>query len=961
MSRNVIRVAAAGCASLALCAAGVSTSFAAPTEAAPSAHLVISEVYGGGGNSGATYTNDFVELYNPTSQPQSIDGWTLQYRSSSSTKAVNAGNVATLSGTVQPGGYFLVQAAQGAGGTEALPTPDAVIDLKLSGKRGQVALVSSTEPIPAHSGDIVAEETAQHIVDYVGWGTSKVFETAPAPGTTNTTSVSRLSVAVDTDNNEKDFAQTEPTPVSAGSTAPTPEPEPTPDPTPQPDPKPSPAPGSLATIGEIQGTGPVSPLVGKRVTTSGVVTAVQTGRSGFVIQTPTAQVPNGFEGSSGLFVFSRELDTVKVGDEVRVSGEVKEFYGLTELSADKSGVEVLAHDRSAEVAPLTTAWPETEADRESLESMLIAPQGEYRVNDNYQLNRFGEVTLAVGGAPLVQPTQVGTPGSDQARAQVAYNDAHRVLLDDASSTDFTRKAPATLPYLGTDGGWATIGSQVSFVKPVVVTFGHGSWRFDPQHTLVGTDPAVMPVSFSTVREAKPADVGGDFKLATFNVLNYFTALGENNATPCEAYTDREGNPITAKNCLMRGAWNIPNFERQQAKIVAAINEMGRAGADVLSLEEIENSAYFGKRRDHTLAHLVEELNKADSSQGWAYVPSPAVVPATGDDVIRTAFIYKPARVSVEGTSRILDDPAFVNARAPLAQTFTHLKTGKRVLVIVNHFKSKGGRNTTGDNANPGANDPAKDVGNYNGDRTRQAEALIRFADEERARTKPNTTFLAGDFNAYSYESPVQTIVNAGYTDLENPVLRPSKHSATSWNEYSYSYGGMLGSLDHVFVSNESEPSITDADTWTINAYESVAREYSRYNYTGTNYYRDGVFRASDHNPVIVGLQLNEDVTEPTPLPNPLPTSPVTPSPSSSPSITPAPPVNPGDGGGEGSSHGEGSGAPSAPGDGDSGALPNTGAGEFTPLWWTVLGLLAFTAGGAVTLSRARARHADVSE
>lgn len=110
----------AGLAALAVVAAGLA---ACPASASPAGDgLVISEVYGGGGNSGAPLAHDFVELYNPTSAPISVDGMSVQYRSSGSAAA--ASGVTALTGSVPAGGHYLVQEAAGANtGAAALPTP----------------------------------------------------------------------------------------------------------------------------------------------------------------------------------------------------------------------------------------------------------------------------------------------------------------------------------------------------------------------------------------------------------------------------------------------------------------------------------------------------------------------------------------------------------------------------------------------------------------------------------------------------------------------------------------------------------------------------------------------------------------------------------------------------------------------------------------------------------------------
>lgn len=161
--------------------------------------VVISEVYGGGGNSGATYTHDFIELHNrSTTQTVNLGGWSVQYASASGT----SWTVTTLSGTVAPGGYYLVQEGAGAGGTTALPTPDAVGTIGMSGTSGKVALVSATTPLAGPC------PVGAPVVDFVGFGTANCSEggtTTPAFGG-NANSVQRAGMAcADTDNNGADF------------------------------------------------------------------------------------------------------------------------------------------------------------------------------------------------------------------------------------------------------------------------------------------------------------------------------------------------------------------------------------------------------------------------------------------------------------------------------------------------------------------------------------------------------------------------------------------------------------------------------------------------------------------------------------------------------------------------------------------------------------------------------------
>jgi len=172
-----------------------------------SQNLVISEVYGGGGNSGATYKNDFIELYNPTATSISLTGWSVQYTSASGT----SWQVTNLTGSITAGSFYLIQEAVGSGGTMNLPTPDAIGTINLSGTNGKVALVSSTSALTG--------SCPLSVIDVVGYGSSNCYEgSATTPALTNTISATRKITCVDTNNNASDFKSASPNPQN--STAP---------------------------------------------------------------------------------------------------------------------------------------------------------------------------------------------------------------------------------------------------------------------------------------------------------------------------------------------------------------------------------------------------------------------------------------------------------------------------------------------------------------------------------------------------------------------------------------------------------------------------------------------------------------------------------------------------------------------------------------------------------------------
>ncbi|WP_255461141.1 ExeM/NucH family extracellular endonuclease [Glaciihabitans sp. INWT7] len=793
--------------------------------------VVINEVYLSGGSAGAAYSNKFIELYNPGASSVSLAEWSLQYRPATSTGA--ASGVVALSGSIAPSAYFLVQGGSNGVNGAPLPTPDVVGTLNPSGSAGTIILSNSASALTLPAGSITGNPA---VVDLLGYGTSNTFETADAAAPAGNTDVKSLvrTAFADSDSNASDFTLTATITPKAGGPS---------------DPGGPTDPPVALSIAEIQGTTDVSPQVGKTVETTGVVTAAYPtgGFNGFYLQTAGtggALDLDTHTASDGIFVYSPStVASVEIGDHVKVTGAVSEFSHLTELSvASAAGLTEL--DKSGIVAPVptTVGFPATDAQRESLEGMLVAPQGAYTVTDNYSTNQYGEIELAHDTSPLLQPTAVAPVGTAGYLAAMAKNAAISVTLDDGASTNFLSAANTgkPLPWLSLASP-LRIGAPVTFTRPVILDFRNSLWKLQPTAELTPADAAaVQPAVFANTRTTAPKKVGGTLKVATFNVLNYFPTTGEKRVG-CTYYTDREGVPTTVNNsdapgCGVRGAANEASFQRQQAKIVTAI---GALGADIVSLEEIENSAKLGQDRDAAVATLVTALNA--KGKIWGYVPSPATVPAAADeDVIRTAFIYRTAAAKPVGSSSILiGSPAFANAREPLAQAFQPVrgKKGSTFLIIANHFKSKSPGATTGDNVDAGQ-------GAYNGDRTRQAQELIAFAEQQKKAAKTDKVLLVGDFNSYEQEDPILTLAAAGYVD-----------QVTKTGKQTYAFDGMVGSLDHVFASRAADRAVSGADVWNINSVESVGLEYSRFNANVTNLYEVSAYRSSDHDPVILGLDL----------------------------------------------------------------------------------------------------------
>lgn len=627
---------------------------------------------------------------------------------------------------------------------------------------------------------------------------------------------------------------------------------------------------ALVSIPDIQtpGDGDDSQLINQTVETKGVVTAAYPkgenanlkGLEGFTIQTPGTggTWDPARTASDGLFVFMGKSSATmpSIGDCVVVKGKVAEYSGVKNATAaTQSLTQLLPQSITAAtdcdpVKPTELSGVPTQDQMEALESMLVLPKDTWTITDNYKTNRYGTLSLTPGTEVLRTATDVVAPGA-AAQAYEAENAAKTIDLDDASTTDLTNFKQnghkERYAYLA-NGAPARVGYHVTFTKPVVLESRFGSFVFQPTQMTAG-NPDRSPVTITGERPAAPS-VSGDTKVATFNVLNYFSDLGENEPG-CKGYEDRDHKYVTDKNCKLRGAWSSQAFANQQTKIVQAINTID---ADVVALEEIENPVASGVStdRDGALKSLVNALNAAAGSEVWAYVPSPSTVPAN-EDVIRIAFIYKKATITPVGDSVIYDDPAYTGlARQPLAQEFKPITDanheGKNFVVIANHFKSKGSAPKNLSGAEAAANtDNGDGQGNSNGVRVKQARALATFAQ----RFNGTPTLLVGDFNAYTKEDPLKVLTDAGWA-------HESGHG-----DSSYVYGGRSGSMDHVFADSAAHPLITEVKSWAVNAQESIAFEYSRANYNAyLAFEADNPYRASDHNPEIIGLNLITPITQP---------------------------------------------------------------------------------------------------
>ncbi|MGJ8681549.1 ExeM/NucH family extracellular endonuclease [Paraglaciecola sp.] len=569
-------------------------------------------------------------------------------------------------------------------------------------------------------------------------------------------------------------------------------------------------------ISAIQGNADVSPLVGETHVVEAIVTGGYPNFGGFFIQEEDVDMDADSQTSEGLFVaYAGTLPTA--GSIVRVIGDVEEFFDKTQLTITEAPLTCGSDNATASALSLPF---NTDTDIEALEGMLVSSTQELVVTNTYELLRYGQTTLS--SKLLFQPTNVFTPGSQEAMDLQASNVLDQIILAD----DSTSQNPELIPY---PTGGLSAGNSLRLGDTVSTLTGVVDYSFGDYVIL----PTTVPTFVNTNERTSEPDLNkGNLTLASLNVLNYFNTL------------DIPGNVCGPSNLGCRGAESVEEFTRQKAKTVAAIVAMD---ADILGLMEIENS---GTGEGSAIADLVAGINDVMGENSYAVVNTQGPV---GTDAISVALIYKPAKVSLAGTLGVLSsDNSISDAQGPLfndgknrpalVQKFALTENGEELAVSVNHLKSKGSSCGSGDD------DVTNGQGNCNLTRTRAAEALTAFIATDFSDVP---TIILGDLNAYAKEDPIAKIESAGYTNLV--------HYFGGDKAYSYSFNAQLGYLDHALANNKALAKVVDVTEWHINADEPVALDYNT-NFKKDNhiadYYAPDVYRMSDHDPVLIALQLD---------------------------------------------------------------------------------------------------------
>jgi predicted extracellular nuclease len=746
---------------------------AVPAANAASAGVVVAEVYGGGGNAGATLTNDFVELGNAGAAAADLTGWSVQYLPAAPT-AASVWQVTPLTGTVAPGGRYLIQEAQGAGGSAPLPTPDATGTIAMSATAGTIAVVNTTTALVCKTAADCAADT--RIIDLVGYGNALVRESAPTAATSNTTSAAR-STLTDTDNNSADFTVGTPSPQNAGSVPPPPPP--------------------LVRIHEVQGEGHLSSMAGTAVRASGVVTAIRAFGSarGFWMQDPE---PDALAATSeGIFVRTGSTTpAVQSGDAVTVTGTVTEFYpdpavtlSTTELRGatwvtDSNGNALPAAEA---LGPSTVPAVYTREPGGNIETFTLQPS-------QYALDFFESregMRVSVANARVVGPT-------------TAFNE----LFVTTKPTEHPTVRGGTL-YGGYDqqnSGRLLIQSLIPFAQRPFPQVNVGD-------SLTGVTAG--PVDYSTF---------GGFMIQA-------TELG----TVAAGGIQRETTRAQVDNEVAIATYNVENldptdpsdkFARLAQGIVTNLNS-----PDIVALEEIQDNN--GPTNNGVVAanQTLDQFTAAIVAAGgpqyqWRQI-DPVNLADGGEPGgnIRVAFIFNPARVTfvdrpggdattavqvVAGANRKPTlsvspgriDPAsdaWTNSRKPLVGEFVF--NDKPLFLVANHFNSKGG-----DQPLFGRFQPPTRVSEVQ--RLAQATEVREFVGAIRAIDVEADIVVLGDINDFEFSPTVARLTQGGalvdlFTTL--PVNQ----------RYSYVFQGNSQTLDHILVSGRMKS--IDYDVVHINA------------------------------------------------------------------------------------------------------------------------------------------------
>ncbi|WP_264048154.1 ExeM/NucH family extracellular endonuclease [Methylobacterium flocculans] len=630
----------------------------------------------------------------------------------------------------------------------------------------------------------------------------------------------------------------------------------------------------VTLISAVQGSGSASTLVGRTVTIEAIVVGdFQNGDAdakrnlgGFYLQEEATDADGNLLTSEGVFVYEGAgtlLRDVQEGDRVRITGVVGEFSGETQISVtDAAGLQIVqagavsaaalkASAASVDLPAAATIGTGTTAqpDLERYEGMLVKLGQTLTVTEQFNLDRFNEIRLAAGARPETFTNEF-EPDSANYAAYLAQVAARSITYDDGLNVQ--NQPVELLDGFGPTYGTATAPRMGDTVTGLTGVLGYGPAGAYRVRAIEDGDNAFAQAN---PRTAAPDDVGGSLKVGSLNVLNYFRTL------------DSDGSASGVKTAIgldPRGANTTAEFDRQTQKLVTTVIA---SGADVFGLTELENQFQPGNP-GNALEYLVGQLNARAGAGTYDWVrPGDQLDQGQflGGDAIAVGFVYKPSKVSVALNTTIekLDDtdvqafdPALLQqstighifngantSRAALAVTFRETATGEDFTAVINHLKSKSGAGTGADA------DQGDGQGGWQQQRELAATALKEWLALKPTGTPDSDVVLLGDFNAYIKEDALDVLKAGGFTNLAEDRLA---------NPYSYVFDGAYGALDHALANGSLNGQVTGVTEWHINADEADAIDYNL-DFGRSAAYFDGLTpaRESDHDPILVGLSLDQ--------------------------------------------------------------------------------------------------------
>ena len=722
--------------------------------------VVISQIYGGGGNSGASHRNDFIELFNRGSNGVALNGWSVQYAAAAGT----SWQVTPLTNTIAPGGYYLIQQSSGGSAGTNLPPPDAFDSIAMSATAGKVALVNNSSALsgscPLPNGPII---------DFVGYGTvASCSEGDRAPTPSSTTSVRRaFEGCVDTDDNGSDFfagaviPRNSSTPVRSCDAV-----------------------SRAYAIHEIQGTNSFSPLADQSVSTT---TNIVTGRrnNGFFVQTPEGEEDEMALTSEGIFVqtVGTPGTNALIGHALVVTGTVAEFRPASDPASPTRTQINATHirfvsDDNVLPAPITLTWEDLQPDR-----------------GHEQLERFEGMRVAVDALRVSSPTEgfVNEANATATSSGVFYGVFGERALREPGIDIFEAMppgAPCCVPRFDGNPELLRIDSNGQIGGPLFDIFSAsvvgglvGPLYYEARrYTLLpdaDSDPRVLII---LPHREPPLARTGEVTIASLNLQHFYDTVDDAGIADVVLTSVAYSNRLHKAGLLFRDVMHRP---------------------DILGLAEVENF------------RVLEDLAAVSSAPYAAFL-----VPGNDPGGINVGFLVNTSRVEVMEVTQhgknatfthpLTGMPATLHDRPPLllrALIADPLTTNALALtVIMNHLRS------LIDIENP------SNGGFVRAKRRAQAEYVAALVQQRQSMSEH--VVVMGDFNAFEFNdgyvdvmgtiagtpSPSNSVVAAS-PDLVNPNLINLIETLPARERYSYVFEGTAQALDQMLVSQNLRPHV----------------------------------------------------------------------------------------------------------------------------------------------------------